>query len=77
VDEGNNWLNVSWGPLSLTNPSVTGGAYGNYGGGPLLGNYAPVGNTPAGTSSLFGVAAPTTDFFGNPRTGQPHKGAVQ
>ncbi len=41
VDEGNNWINVSWGPLSLTNPSATGGAYGNYGGGLPLGNYAP------------------------------------
>src|SRR5215831_6276199 len=25
VDEGNNWINVSWGPLTLTNPSLTGG----------------------------------------------------
>jgi hypothetical protein len=41
VDEGNNWINVSWGPLSLSNTSVTGGTYGNYGGGPALGNYAP------------------------------------
>jgi hypothetical protein len=47
VDEGNNWINVSWGPLSLTNPAVTGGAYGNYGGGPLLGNYALTSTSPA------------------------------
>ena len=39
VDEGNNWINVSWGPLSLTNPSVL-GADGNYGGGAMLGNYS-------------------------------------
>ena len=41
VDEGNNWINVSWGPLSLSNTSVTGGTYGNYGGGLPLGNYGP------------------------------------
>jgi len=41
VDEGNNWINVSWGPLSLSNMSLTGGTYGNYGGGAALGNYAP------------------------------------
>ncbi len=29
VDEGNNWINMSWGPLSLTNP-VTGAVLGNY-----------------------------------------------
>ena len=38
VDEGNNWINVSWGPLSLSNPAVR-GTDGNYGGGPALGNY--------------------------------------
>ena len=32
VDEGNNWINLAWGPLSLTNPTVA-GADGNYGGG--------------------------------------------
>ncbi len=47
VDEGNNWINVSWGPLSLTNPSLTGGAYGNYGGGLPLGNYGLQGTSPA------------------------------
>ena len=24
VDEGNNWINISWGPLALTNPAVYG-----------------------------------------------------
>jgi hypothetical protein len=72
VDEGNNWINVSWGPLSLSDDSVTGGANGNYGGGNPLGNYAP-------TKSFDGTAAavptteanyalvPRTDFFGNTR----------
>ena len=30
VDEGNNWINISWGPLALTNP-VTGFPLSNYG----------------------------------------------
>jgi hypothetical protein len=47
VDEGNNWINVSWGPLSLTNPSLTGGVYGDYGGGPALGNYSITASSPA------------------------------
>ena len=28
VDEGNNWINISWGPLALTNP-VSGNLLGN------------------------------------------------
>ena len=71
VDEGNNWLNVSWGPLSLTNPSVL-GTDGNYGGGPLLGNYALTSASPAvdyipASVSLAAGAIPATDFFGNKR----------
>jgi hypothetical protein len=80
VDEGNNWINVSWGPLSLANDAVL-GADGNYGGGLPLGNYvqtagSPVNNAipcpgnarpcvPPGFAS--GVTTPLTDFFGNPR----------
>ena len=33
VDEGNNWVNLNWGPLAMTNPTVVGGLNGNYGGG--------------------------------------------
>jgi hypothetical protein len=51
VDEGNNWINVSWGPLSLTNPTLnsTGAGTtgtGNWGSGPLLGNYGPAAASP-------------------------------
>jgi len=46
VDEGNNWINVNWGPLSLTNPTVT-GADGNYGGGLALANYMLSSTSPA------------------------------
>jgi hypothetical protein len=63
VDEGNNWINVSWGPLSLTNPALlpTGG---NYGDGPPLANYsltAAINNVPASQPHPF------TDFYGNLR----------
>jgi len=91
VDEGNNWINVSWGPLSLTNPSLTGGQYGNYGGGLPLGNYAllpssdlidtiPCPGGPPCVPSGEIVAAPTTDYFGNPRpdaTGSFDPGAIE
>jgi hypothetical protein len=59
VDEGNNWINISWGPLALSHP-VTGAALGNYAlaaGSPAI-NYIPLTN-PSG--------APVTDFFGNLR----------
>ncbi len=61
VDEGNNWINLGWGPLSLTNP-VT---------GTTLGNYALALNSPGidyvpSSSPTYSVA-PKLDFFGNPR----------
>ncbi len=69
VDEGNNWVNMTWGPLSLTNPT-TAGSDGNFGAGAALGNYALSAGSPAidwipvGTTS---GGAPSTDFFGKPR----------
>jgi hypothetical protein len=47
VDEGNNWINVSFGPLSLSDDSVIGGANGNYGGGALFANYSLNAGSPA------------------------------
>ncbi len=71
VDEGNNWINLRWGPLTLSNPSVTGGVNGNYGGGAPLANYAPASGSAAiaaiPDSAVSYAAAPSTDFFGNPR----------
>jgi hypothetical protein len=63
VDEGNNWVNISWGPLALTNPS-TGAVLGDYSlaaGSPAI-NYV----TPANSSTTYAVA-PADDFFGNAR----------
>jgi hypothetical protein len=81
VDEGNNWINLAWGPLALTNPTVT-GTDGNYGGGAALGNYAPQTGSPvtdSGTGAVGSVIAPSTDFFGNarPQGGGYDKGAVE
>jgi hypothetical protein len=79
VDEGNNWINIGWGPLTVTNPTVL-GTDGNYGGGPALGNYAPASGSPvidSGTQLQSTVAAPRTDFFGNVRIPPYDIGAVE
>ena len=79
VDEGNNWINMTYGPLSLTNPtllpeaSLTGpnGSAANYG------NYSLT----AASTSAIGKAqladAPPRDFFGTQRTGRADIGAVE
>jgi hypothetical protein len=68
VDEGNNWINMTWGPLSLTNPAVV-GSNGQYGSGPPLGNYALQAGSPAINFIPINEDSnyPHTDFFGNPR----------
>jgi hypothetical protein len=63
IDEGNNWINLSWGPLAMTNP-VTNAVLGNYGltiGSPAI-NYITATN-----SSTTYAAAPSLDFFGTAR----------
>jgi hypothetical protein len=81
VDEGNNWINVSWGPLSLSDDSVTGGANGNYGGGAPFANYVLAATSPAIDYVPVGQSHPNTDFFGNPRpdnsTGRYDVGAIE
>jgi len=62
VDEGNNWINMTWGPLSLVKPADN---------ETVLGNYTLVAGSPAidhipTTASTY-AAAPSTDFFGNKR----------
>jgi hypothetical protein len=61
VDEGNNWVNISWGPLSMTN-AVNNSTLGNY----ALASGSPAIDAIPNSSPTFGVA-PSTDFFGNPR----------
>jgi hypothetical protein len=60
VDEGNNWINISWGPMSLTSPlGVTLGNYGPAAGSPVI-NYVP------STAATYPVA-PSLDFYGTQR----------
>jgi hypothetical protein len=72
VDEGNNWINMFYGPLSTVNATVQKGAAGY---GALLGNYVPNAGSPvtgAGSSTH-----PAFDFFGNARaSGTTDVGAV-
>jgi hypothetical protein len=74
VDEGNNWINISWGPLEMANDSAIGGSNGNYGGGGSLGNYGLATGSPAinqinpANLVAYGLA-PNTDFYGNGRKG--------
>jgi hypothetical protein len=76
VDEGNNWVNMTYGPLTMSNPTAIVGPNGNYGGGLPLANYAiQLGSaaqnlvTPGGPTSTNRADAPTYDFFDSPRTG--------
>jgi hypothetical protein len=60
VDEGNNWINISWGPFSLTRPTD----------GTFIGDYSLASTSNAinyiSAANSF-AAAPATDFFGNSR----------
>jgi hypothetical protein len=65
VDEGNNWINMVYGPLTLPNPTLTPNV-------PGYGNYAITSNSkaaidaiPAGTPNF--LDAPRVDYFGAPR----------
>ena len=66
VDEGNNWINMRWGPLSLLNP-VTNTPLGNYA---LTAGTGGVIDTIPTSEPNFSLV-PKTDFFGNlrPETG--------
>src|SRR5882762_760981 len=79
VDEGNNWVNIAWGPLALTHP-VTGATVGNYAlaAGSTAIDYIPVNSTNLPPT----VPTLSTDFFGNarPDAGSPNRidvGAVE
>ena len=71
VDEGNNWVNMRWGPLSLLNPvtstSTTNVVLGNYSltaGSPII-DFIPT------SEPNYSTLVPKTDFFGN---GRPEPG---
>jgi hypothetical protein len=77
VDEGNNWINIAWGPLSLVN-SVNGTTLGDYG---LTSSSTSAIDRIPSSAGIFYTAAPGTDFNGHPRkgTGNPSvdAGAVE
>ena len=62
VDEGNNWINISWGPLALTN-AVNCSTLGNY--SPASGS-SVINLIPSTATANFNEA-PSTDFFGTLR----------
>jgi hypothetical protein len=65
VDEGNNWINMFYGPLTNVNPTV---ARGTTGYGTALGSYSPASSSsPAVNVIPVSVSHPALDFFGNPR----------
>lgn len=62
VDEGNNWINMTWGPLTMTGP-VSGTTLGNYGpssDSPVI-NFIPISAVANYTN------APAYDFYGTAR----------
>jgi hypothetical protein len=59
VDEGNNWVNIKWGPLAMTSPMAPNGS--------SLGNYALAVGSPAIDAIPVAQPHPSTDFFGHPR----------
>jgi hypothetical protein len=65
VDEGNNWINMTWGPLTMANP-VTGTTLGNYA---LAAGSPAIDHIPFTFYTTTLAVAPTlsADFFGNPR----------
>ena len=75
VDEGNNWINLRWGPLSLSNPVTATSASA-----PQMGNYAlNAGLDTVPTSEPNHSLVPTHDFFGTarPNSGNFDPGAVE
>src|SRR5205823_2345418 len=68
VDEGNNWINITWGPLAMTDPTTNA----------VLGDYRLTSSSPAIDAADDSVA-PVTDFFGRsrPQGSEPDMGAVE
>ena len=81
VDEGNNWINMTYGPLTLTNPTLLpeaspaapGATAANYG------NYGLTAASALAIGQANVAAAPSLDFFGNQRktNGAVDIGAVE
>ena len=62
VDEGNNWINLRWGPLALADPA-TPTVLGNYG---LTSTSLAINHIPSSSGDAYSLA-PSLDYFGNQR----------
>jgi hypothetical protein len=62
VDEGNNWINLRWGPLALADPA-TPTVLGNYG---LTSTSSAINRIPSSSGDAYSLA-PILDYFGNQR----------
>jgi hypothetical protein len=78
VDEGHNWLNLSYGPLTLSRTHlatptsapelmVSSGDVGVVGGAYSISSVSPAVNGGSNTTANGIPAVPSTDYFGNPR----------
>ncbi len=88
VDEGNNWINLTYGPLTLASTANTAFATagtamlaaaptGPVNGAYSIGSGSAAVNGGTSTATPSGVAIPATDFFGNSRTAPADIGAVE
>jgi len=73
VDEGNNWINMTYGPLSLSNPTLASNSQALPGPGTVNGNYEltsastnAIGQIPNTATANYNEA-PTVDILGTPR----------
>jgi hypothetical protein len=74
-DEGNQWINMDYGPLSLVNSSITSAGTGY---NAPLGNYSIATGSPAHNAGTTPPITNNHDFFGNLRpVGQYDIGAVE
>ncbi len=83
VDEGHNWLNLVYGPLTLSRPNVSTTTSQEYMvAGPLVGTELGAYSIPAGSPAVAGgtnsaTGVPALDFYGNSRSARNDIGAVQ
>jgi hypothetical protein len=74
VDEGNNWINLFYGPLSMYNAAIGAGSSGY---GAALGNYSlATPNNGVPSSSPTYSLVPALDFFDNKRNADGHSTAA-
>jgi Bacterial Ig domain len=69
VDEGNNWINIQWGPLTMSNPTTATPTAST-----PLGNYTPAAGSATIDAIPNNISHPLADFFGNAR---PDAGAAR